>query len=89
MDRSPAVPDRTVHSHERLLEIWSIGKKAVRLGRPFNRPFNRPFSTSTSNFITHSNSGFIKAVFGCHRMKAGNRKIINGQQMKSDWLQDI
>ena len=59
MDRSPAVPDRTVHSRERLLEIWSIPKKAVRLGRPFNQPF----STSTSNFIVYSKPGFIKACF--------------------------
>jgi len=59
MDRSPAVPDRTVNSREQLLEIWSFSTKAVRLGRPFNRPF----STSTSNFIVNSESGFIKACF--------------------------
>ena len=59
MDRSPAVPDRTVHSCERLLEIWSIVKKAVRL----SRPFNQTFTTSTSNFIAYSKSGFIKACF--------------------------
>jgi len=39
MDCSIAVPDKTVHSCERLLEIWSIPRKAVRLSRPLNRLF--------------------------------------------------
>ena len=45
MDRSTAVPDMTVHSRERLLEIWSTPRKAVRLSRLFNRPFiSQPIS---------------------------------------------
>jgi len=45
MNRSTAIPDMTVHSRERLLEIWSTPRKAVRFSRLFNRPFtSQPIS---------------------------------------------
>lgn len=85
MDRSPDVPDRAVHSHEQLVEIWSFWKNAVRLGRLFNPPS----STSTTNFITYSNLILLRLVFGCYSIKIGNSKIINGLQMKCNQLWDI